>query len=66
MNYRFYDPLLAVVEEGISPELREFYTEKNKQNVQRMQDDGNLKGYLLKLMKMDQLFTSEDRENLFL
>ena len=50
MSYRFYDTLLAFVDENLSTQMKTFFSLKNQQNVKRSQDDSNLKGKLTELI----------------
>lgn len=54
LSFKFYDPVLKIIQEQINLETKDFFTLKNKLNLQRFQDDDNLKRKIKEMIGLDQ------------
>lgn len=52
-QYRFYDPILAIINDSVSTDMRNFYKLLNLTNLKRCQDNSELLRKLLEETKLD-------------
>ena len=60
-QYKFYDPLLPIVKDSVSKDIRDFYNLKSQLNLNRYHDNSNLFGKMIEMMKLDSVLDTNNQ-----